>query len=51
MTYLYLTTCLFFAFTASVSHNNTASNITLRFPAILGAIVYGILAAKGFGLI
>ena len=31
--------------------NVAKNNLLLRFPAIVLAIVYGILSAKGFGLI
>jgi hypothetical protein len=51
MTYLYLATSLFFAFLATFTIGGMRNNIFVRFPAIVLCVVYGILAAKGFGLI
>lgn len=51
MVYIYLITALFLGFVATFTHNDMSSNLVLRFPAIVGCVVYGILTAKGFGLI
>lgn len=51
MVYLYLITALFLGFIAAFTVNDTVSNLVLKFPAIVGCVVYGILTAKGFGLI
>lgn len=51
MIYIYLITAIFLALVASTTSNNALSNTLLRCPAILGCVTYGILAAKGFGLI
>lgn len=51
MTYLYLITALVFVYFACSVVNTQINNLLLRFPAIALAIVYGILSAKGFGLI
>ena len=51
MTHLYLITALVFVYFSCCVVSNLTNNLALRFPAIALAIVYGILSAKGFGLI
>ncbi len=51
MTYLYLVTALFCVLFGVCTSDNTQSKLVLGVPAFVGAVIYGILAAKGFGLI
>lgn len=51
MTYIYLVTSLFFALVASAADDNTSNTLGIKFPAIVGCVLYGFLALKGFGLI
>lgn len=51
MEYLYLITAIWLAFSCLHSGGNTISKLLLQFPALILALVFGILAAKGFGVI
>ena len=52
MTYIYLTTAVFSMFLSAVVKDKGLGNLLfLKFPTIVGAVVYTTLAAKGFGLI
>ena len=51
MTTLYLVTSLFLALVVTCIQGNASSKFILGLPSLVGCVIYGILAAKGFGLI
>lgn len=51
MTWLYLAVSLYLVFSGSAAGKGALNNIFLRVPSYVFAITFGILAAKGFGVI